>query len=212
MAKPTKPKSWYIKMIHIGKNKLMMDDQSYRANCVALTGKASCLDMTTADLANVLEFMKSKGFKFKATKAKATKDKQPTPLDKLRSVWISMSRGGFLKDGSDAALNKWCQSQSKRLNAGEPVVKLEWLTPRMVHALIEQLKKWHMRMLTDAIRANFKLAMQLSQESALTPEAYEEFLGYANGLLIPDGYSDLLALHETFAAIVSSTKNKAVNK
>lgn len=177
MKKQFKPKSWYIKMVHIGKSQLNIDEPSYRANLLALTGKRSCLDMGIPDLVKVLEFLKSKGFKFKAGKvAKPAKKAAPTQLDKLRYTWITMNKQGLLKDGSDSALNKWSMGQTKRLNDGTAIAKLEWLKPNMLNALIEQLKSWHIRMLNEAIDHQYPTVALLSQEGQLSTEDYQAFV------------------------------------
>ena len=58
-----KPKSWYIKLIHIAKNQLQLDDDLYRANLNELTGKNSCSAMSIPELFKVLDHMKKSGFK-----------------------------------------------------------------------------------------------------------------------------------------------------
>ncbi|MEC4724551.1 regulatory protein GemA [Shewanella sp. D64] len=204
MKKQFKPRSWYIKMIHIGKNQLKVDEQSYRANLMELTGKRSCLDMEIPDLFKVLEFLKSKGFKFKAGKAtKSTKKSAPTQLDKLRHIWITMNHQGFLRDGSDHALNKWSMGQTKRLNNGNAIAKLEWLQPNMISALIEQLKRWHMRMLSEAIEHQYLAAGLLSQEGQLNAEDYQAFVDLDDCLKKSKNQENLSGIYNALSIILS---------
>jgi len=150
--KTYKPKSWYIKLIHIAKNQLQLDDDLYRSNLKTLTGKGSCKDMTIPELFKVLEHMKKSGFKVSSTKGNSPKTKSKkdhTMLDKLRQIWIQMHYQGFINNGSDKALQTWATNQAKRMNNGVAVNKLEWLKGNMLYSLIEQLKRWHMRLLGE---------------------------------------------------------------
>ncbi|QFU23766.1 regulatory protein GemA [Shewanella eurypsychrophilus] len=205
MKKQFKPKSWYIKMIHIGKRQLKIDEQSYRANLLLLTGKRSCLDMEILDLVKVLEFLKSKGFKFKAGKAtKSAKRAAPTQLDKLRYIWITMNKQDFLKDGSDNALNNWSMGQTKRLNDGTAIAKLEWLQPNMLNALIEQLKNWHIRMLNEAIDHQYPAVALLSQEGQLSPENYQAFVELDEKLRAKRTQESLSGVYNALSLILSN--------
>lgn len=207
MKKQFKPKSWYIKMIHIGKSQLRIDEQSYRANLMELTGKRSCLDMGIPDLFKVLEFLKSKGFKFKAGKAtQPAKKSAPTQLDKLRYIWITMSKQGLLRDGSDGALNQWCMGQAKRLNKGTAIAKLEWLKPIMLSALIEQLKSWHIRMLSEVIDHQYPTVVLLSQEGRFSADDYQAFLDLNDRLKAVRNQESLSAVHDALILILSHDK------
>ncbi|WP_065204283.1 gp16 family protein [Shewanella woodyi] len=204
MKKQFKPKAWYIKMIHIGKNQLKIDEQSYRANLMELTGKRSCLDMEITDLFKVLEFLKSKGFKFKAGKAiKLTKKAAPTQLDKLRHIWITMNHQGFLRDGSDNALNKWSMTQTKRLNNGTAIAKLEWLQPSMLNALIEQLKNWHMRLINKELDHQYSAVALLCQESLLSKEDNSVFIDMDNQLKQSQSHESLVKVFNALNTILS---------
>jgi phage gp16-like protein len=172
------PKSWYIQLIHVAKGQLSMDDESYRSSLHAITRKTSCSAMNISELSQVLEFMKSKGFKPKAKKSfspKSSDKNVKTMLDKLRQLWIQMSHQGFLNDGSEQALTKWAANQSKHLNQGEPVAKLEWLNNSMLYTLIEQLKNWHFRLIKDAFPSIYKEALLLNQEDRLSKLHQEKF-------------------------------------
>lgn len=159
MTKNYRPKSWYIQLIHIAKNQLKMDDDLYRENLKNSVKKTSCADMSLSELVQVLEHFKKLGFKPKATKKLSPKssDKpgEKTMLDKLRQVWIVMHKQGFINDGSEQALENWAIGQSKRFNKGVPVQKLEWTNNQMRYALVEQLKKWHVRLLKEVVPALF---------------------------------------------------------
>jgi len=148
MKPKSKPRSWYIQLIHVAKTKLQMDDASYRANLQELVGKQSCSNMTIPELVQVLEFMKSRGFK---PEAKKKTNQAPDQLDKLRQVWVAMAKMGVLRDRSDKALEAWALPQAKRLYKVREISKLEWMPSWIVDKLIETLKQWHKRELLKVV-------------------------------------------------------------
>ena len=52
-----------IARIHIGKNQLGLDDETYRSLLANATGKTSCTEMSDGELHQVLNVMVQKGFK-----------------------------------------------------------------------------------------------------------------------------------------------------
>ncbi len=141
MTAQYRPKSWYIKLIHIAKSQLQLDDDLYRANLNELTGKNSCSDMTISELFKVLEHMKKSGFKVSSKK----KAKLTGAHAKLFSLWQEMADAGFIKNRSYSALENWAKANCNNKNNGVPVTKLLWFTPNMFYQVIEQLKKWQKR-------------------------------------------------------------------
>jgi phage gp16-like protein len=173
--KTDKNKFWYIKIIHIAKSQLDLDDDLYRSNLMDLTGKNSCSDMSITDLKKVLEHMKKSGFKITSSTANSpkTKDnKDHTMIDKLRQVWIQMGYQGFLKDSSDRSLERWAANQSKQLNNGHAINKLVWINGRILHTLIEQLKMWHMRELEKALSTKFDMVVELGRNAKLSDDEW----------------------------------------
>ncbi|KAA6207915.1 regulatory protein GemA, partial [Avibacterium paragallinarum] len=65
----TKPK--YIQLIHIAKQKLGIDELSYRAMLERLTGKSSTKQMTIPELTKVYNELENKGFKKTSRKGKS---------------------------------------------------------------------------------------------------------------------------------------------
>lgn len=59
----------YIRLIHIAKSQLNIDDDTYRHLLQALTKKSSTKMMTIRELEKVLDNLKSKGFKVKPPKS-----------------------------------------------------------------------------------------------------------------------------------------------
>lgn len=70
-------KSRLIQLIHIAKNKLQLDEDTYRQMLQGLTGKASTKSMNIPDLNKVLDAMKKKGFHISPAK----KAQSRLPLD-----------------------------------------------------------------------------------------------------------------------------------
>lgn len=170
-----KSKSWYKQIINIAKGQLQIEENNYRAILQAKTAKSSLTEMSIPELFTVLEHMKALGFKPKANKRKSPKssDKaegENTMLDKLRQVWIQMHYQGFLNDGSEPALQAWASNQSKSLNKGVAIAKLEWLDGQMQYRLIEKLKQWHMRLLAKVIEQRFNQVLVLYKNKVLSDD------------------------------------------
>ncbi|CAM4173357.1 gp16 family protein [Pseudoalteromonas byunsanensis] len=173
-------KSRYIQLIHVGQGQLGWDDDLYRSVLEKLTGKESCKDMNVTELKSVLDYMKENGFKVVTKKRSGknspiTRDKDDkTQLDKLRQLWIAMKYRGYIKEGSDQALLNWSKNQAKRLNKSVAIERLEWLQPKMLNALIEQLKSWYVRVMAkdmDELAPDLK-ALPLYKEEQVTAQRY----------------------------------------
>ena len=141
----TKPK--LIQLIHIAKQKLAMDEFSYRAMLERVTGKTSCKEMSVAELMKVEAEMEAKGFK-KTSRRNHSPSRKSAVAHKIRAIWIEMSKKGLVRDGSETALNKWvrgvvnpiltAQNKPLALNVGA-------LNDQMAGLVLERLKKWQAR-------------------------------------------------------------------
>lgn len=138
----TKPK--LIQLIHIAKSQLALDESTYRANLIQLTGKDSTKSMTHEQLRKVFEDLKTKGFK--TTPAKGTNFKKESSMAKddqsklIRHLWLSLHGLGEVKNSSEQALAKYVERQTG-------VSALQWLTMAQASMVIESLKKWELRIL-----------------------------------------------------------------
>ena len=138
----TRPK--LIQLIHIAKSQLGLDDSTYRANLIQVTGKNSTKTMTLAELRTVFEDLKTKGFK--TTPAKSTKFKRDSSMagdnqsKLIRHLWLSLHGLGEVNNPSEQALAKYVERQTG-------VSALQWLTMQQASIVIESLKKWEMRIL-----------------------------------------------------------------
>ncbi|WP_413190164.1 gp16 family protein [Psychrobacter sp. AT9] len=95
MYSPQKKKM--MQLVHIGKNKLGLDDGTYREMLWQVTGNRSSKDCTVAALRKVIEHMETHGFK--VTPAKKHKTKKPdvatakqAKLDKIEAL---LTDGGY---------------------------------------------------------------------------------------------------------------------
>ena len=144
-----------IRLIHVGKGDLSMDDDTYRAILQQIGKKVSSADMTIPELEKVLEHLKRGGFKVRST-GKATSVRKPArpsralaqdaESKKIRALWLFLHELGVVKNPSEEALAAYV----KRI-AG--VDALQWINGIQAERLIETMKKWVMRFLPQAVRA-----------------------------------------------------------
>lgn len=129
-----------IQLIHIARNDLQMDEDTYRQMLQGLTGKTSTKGMDVTQLNRVMESMKKKGFRVKPS----GKARSGLPLDthpqskKLRALWLEMASAGIVRDSSEQALALWVQRETG-------ISALRWLSNEQASNVIEKLKKWQRR-------------------------------------------------------------------
>src|SRR5699024_862012 len=93
-----------IKLIHVARRELPLDDDTYRAFLMQNTGKISCRELTVAQLELVLDAMKERGFKKQNKHPRRRFNGHVTPREKVLKIWQQMAEDGFIADGSDTAL------------------------------------------------------------------------------------------------------------
>lgn len=145
-AKKSDERLRLIKLIHVGRRELSMDDESYRlmlANIPELEGATSSKDLSVPKLKIVLELLKKKGFKVVPKAGKSASSPRKTaakladdPQSKLiRHLWLELHNVGAVRDSSEAALNRFVKNQVK-------VEALQWLSTAQASKVIENLKQW----------------------------------------------------------------------
>ncbi|RZN53539.1 regulatory protein GemA [Avibacterium paragallinarum] len=150
----TKPK--YIQLIHIAKQKLGMDDLSYRTMLERLTGKSSTKQMTIPELTKVYNELENKGFKKTSRKGKSPSTTQlktkSNIAKKILALWIDMARKGIIRDGSEKALNVYIMrivNEVTQRQRPDPkmlyVGFLHTIDNTMATIVVERLKKWQQR-------------------------------------------------------------------
>lgn len=131
-----------IKLIHVARRELGMQDEDYRAmlaSMPALGGKTSSADLGIKGLEIVLRALKDRGFKVRAKPGKAKpafrKQADDSQSRLIRSLWIQLHEAGAVRDSSESAL----ASYVRRVTS---VDDLAWLNTRQASSVIEQLKSW----------------------------------------------------------------------
>ncbi|AWT21305.1 gp16 family protein [Klebsiella grimontii] len=142
-----------IQLIHIAKGQLALDDDTYRALLgTAVPGKTSCSDMTVNELQHVIKALEAKGFKSKPQRRSKRRMSAPSDVSlKIRAIWKTMFNEGFIRDGSDMALDRFVQRQTRIRNGGAGVSSLEWLRGDAEANFLESLKQWHIRGMREAM-------------------------------------------------------------
>lgn len=129
-----------IQLIHIAKAQLGLDDDLYRQMLQAIGGASSSKELSVSKADAVLEHLKSRGFK--AVPKGRLSPKSGTAavgtVDKIRAIWITMSKQGFVRDGSETALDKWIAGVTQVRHVG-------WLKTKSAIQALDALKKWHTR-------------------------------------------------------------------
>ncbi len=149
-----------IRLIHVGKRELGLDDEIYRALLMGSVQKDSTSAMSVLELERVLERMKRSGFKVRVKSARPPAQSRPgRPLAqypearKVRALWLFLHQLGAVKNPSEEALAAYVKRIAK-------VDALQWTNGNQTEALIETLKKWAMRYLPGQVR---EMAQTLSE-------------------------------------------------
>lgn len=142
-----------IKIIHIARCDLHLDDETYRAVLAqASGGKTSCGDMSVPELVKTLSAFQQKGFKIRSKPSNRGIKPGSLPA-KIRAIWREMHQQGFISTGSDAALNAWLKRGTAGENGGLGVEQLAWLNqePELAVKVLESLKRWHRRCMLEKL-------------------------------------------------------------
>ena len=130
-----------IRLIHVGKRELGLDDEIYRALLMGSVQKDSTSAMSVPELERVLERMKRSGFKVRVKSARPPAQSRPgRPLAqypearKVRALWLFLHQLGAVKNPSEEALAAYVKRIAK-------VDALQWTNGNQTEALIETLKK-----------------------------------------------------------------------
>lgn len=133
----TNDRARLIRLIHVGKGQLRLEEEVYRELLRSTTGQTSTTEMRVDQLEDVLTRMKGLGFKVRVPKAKGTQRRLAhAPQDrKIRALWLSLHEAGGVRDPSEAALNAWVKRETG-------VEALQWVDGEQASKLIEKLKMW----------------------------------------------------------------------
>lgn len=140
-----------IKAIHVLKKQLGLDDDTYRAMLVKITGKDSSAKMNSGEQRGVLDEMRRllNGHAWPGAKMRPAGDAAAAPpgasqLAKIRAIWADLREMGALKDASEKAL----RSFARRVTGRDAI---EWLSAADANKVIEGLKSWQARARASSI-------------------------------------------------------------
>ncbi len=134
-----------LKLIQIGKRDLAMEDDSYRDVLEQCTGKRSAKGLNDIQLTKVLDRMKALGFK-----PKRKSQPRAPEVTKIRAIWRTMHKQGFVRNANDSALDQYVKRMTARAN-GKGVERAVWLKPYQAADVLESLKMWHSRLMCESI-------------------------------------------------------------
>ncbi|EID4424910.1 regulatory protein GemA [Vibrio vulnificus] len=141
-----------LKLVQIGKRELQLSDEAYRDLLEEVTGQRSSRGLNDFKLSKMVDRMKQMGFVPVSKNKVEAKKFRAYESEKILAIWITMSKQGFLRNGSDMALDAYVSRMTSQIN-GKGVAKLAWLNSEQAAYVLEALKKWHYRLMRDAIIA-----------------------------------------------------------
>ncbi|WP_449103665.1 gp16 family protein [Pseudomonas veronii] len=127
-----------IKLIHVARRELRMEDDTYRlmlAGMTGLDGATSTAELSVPNLLRVLEQLKLRGFTVRPSKERKRPLADDVQSKKIRSLWLELHGMGAVRDSSEAALANFVKSMTR-------VSALQWLTTAQASRVIENLKQW----------------------------------------------------------------------
>lgn len=125
-----------IKLIHVAKTKLGLDDDVYRDILKSTTGKDSSKLLTPAQLEAVLDRLKQLGFSVKPKNKDDLKNLASDSQSKLiRHLWIQLHEAGQVKSGTEKSLAKFVENRVG-------VSALQFLSTQHADMVINHLRQW----------------------------------------------------------------------
>ena len=161
-----------VKLIHVAKRDLQLDDATYRAALLSVTGKPSSTELRINELNAFLNHLKGKGFKVRTKKQSRPLAQEPE-AKKIRALWLFLHEIGAVKNPSEEALAAYVKRIAQ-------VDALQWLVGDKSSKVIESMKKWAMRILPKKVE---ELAARWECEpssgtDAIVRNALKEASGY----------------------------------
>lgn len=144
-----------LKLIHVGRRELALDEHMYRDLLERVTGQRSAKDLKPYQLDDVVKEMKRLGFKVKKKSGQSPASQAHVRSDmsrKIRAIWITMYRQGFVKSGTEQSLAGFVHRMTCKNNHGRGICKVEWLDDNHAYFVLESLKQWHYRLMIDRMQ------------------------------------------------------------
>jgi len=127
-----------IAAIHVAKKQLALDDDTYRAKLLRITGKTSTKDMSEDERQRVLTVLRNDGFQPAAASRRHNGRRKLSGkfAKKLQALWIAGYNLGVFRERDDSAMESFIFRQTK-------IESERWLHHwDDARAVIEALKKW----------------------------------------------------------------------
>ena len=124
-----------IKLIHVAKTKLGLEDDVYRGILESTTGKTSSKLLTPAQLEAVLDRLKQLGFEVESNKTGVKNLASDAQSKLIRHLWLQLYHAGQVKNGSEKALAKFIENRVK-------VSALQFLSTESADMVINHLRQW----------------------------------------------------------------------
>lgn len=161
---PNARRTTLIKLIHVAKRELRMDEPTYRTLLLSAGKQESLSSMDIPAMDAVLERMKRDGFKVRPKSGNRPLAVNPG-ASKARALWLFLHALGEVRDPSEKAIAAYVARIAK-------VDDLRWARNRM-DVVIETLKKWAMRVLPREVAKLSQQVIDLSRTQGLTVEQHE---------------------------------------
>lgn len=125
-------------LINIARKDLGLDDDTYRALLLRITGKSSLREMSERERLGVVADLKRRGFKPKSRPGKSFPNATKAYIRLVHALWKSCALKGVVQDGSRPALRTFVQN---RTGVSDP----DFLTFEQASPLIDTLKAMEAR-------------------------------------------------------------------
>jgi hypothetical protein len=132
------PRKSELAKIHVGKAKLALEGDSYRAIVKRISGgrTETAKDLTEAERHALLDHFAELGFKPQAKPSGFARHADPRPqARKLKALWWALWMLGEVRDPSDGAMVSYVQSTTG-------IAVLRWNSTADLHRAIDCLKAW----------------------------------------------------------------------
>lgn len=171
---PSARRTTLIKLIHVAKRELRMDEPTYRTLLLTAGQRESLSAMDVPAMEAVLERMKRDGFKVRP-KASGRPLAINPGAGKARALWLFLHALGEVRDPSEKAMATYVARIAKvddlRWARGARLVNAEYR--ERMELVIETLKKWAMRVLPREVAQLRQQVIDLSRARALSAEQVE---------------------------------------
>ncbi|NOE32008.1 gp16 family protein [Vibrio cholerae] len=167
-----------LKLVQIGKRELQMDDEAYRSLLEEVTGQRSSRGLPDFKLSMVIDRMKSLGFVPRQQGQSQTNPRRyrSSEAPKILAIWITMFKQGFVRNGSDQALDAYVKRMTSITNGGKGIERAAWLKSEEAYVVLESLKRWHYRLMSEAIvAAGGRIP---SNDNCTGPAGYDKLAGF----------------------------------